>query len=129
MIFKRLSNTKLIRDNPARQVKQLTEPENSFHVLSPDEEKKYLLASPQPLSDVAALMLETGMRCGEVFQFRKQDIYLNQGFVKVVKGKTKSSIRRVPLSDRARLILSNRMKRFDGENLFPQNEEGWTKCN
>jgi len=72
--------------------------------------------------DVAAVMLETGMRCGEVYQLRKQDVNLAQGFVKVVKGKTKSSIRRVHLSDRARMILTYRIKRFDGENLFPQNE-------
>ncbi|MDQ3490447.1 MAG: site-specific integrase, partial [Acidobacteriota bacterium] len=122
MIFKRLSDAKLIRDNPARQVKQLTEAENSFHVLSLDEQKKYLLASPPPLADVAALMLETGLRCGEVYQLRRQDVNLAQGFVKVVKGKTKSSIRRVHLSERARAVLSYRMKRFDGENLFPQNE-------
>ncbi len=122
MIFKRLLDAKIIRDNPARQVKQLTEAENTFHVLSPDEEKKYLLASPQPLSDVAAVMLETGMRCGEVYQLRKRDVNLVQGFLKVTKGKTKSSVRRVHLSERARNILSYRMKRFDADFLFPQNE-------
>jgi integrase len=122
MIFKRLSEAKLIRGNPARQVKQLTEVENAFHVISRDEEKKYLMACPQPLQDVATVMIETGMRCGEVYQLRKQDVNLTQGFVKVAKGKTKSSIRRVHLSDRAQRILSHRMERFDGEYLFPQND-------
>jgi integrase len=121
MIFKRLSDAKVIRDNPARSIKSLSENERIFHVITSDEEKKYLLAAPQPLLDVAILMLETGMRCGEVYQLRQQDVSLEKGFLKVAKGKTRSSVRRVHLSARAQAVLSSRLKRFEGENLFPKN--------
>lgn len=122
MVFKRLLGAKVIQDNPTRNVKSLSEDERNFHVITSDEEKTYLLAAPQPLSDVAILMLETGMRCGEVYQLRRQDVSLEKGFLKVAKGKTRSSVRRVHLSERAHAVLSSRLKRFEGENLFHQND-------
>lgn len=127
MIFNRLIESKILRDNPARTVKRLSENERQFHVLTFDEEKKYLLACPQPLQDVAAVMLETGMRCGEVYRLRRQDVYLEKGFLKVVKGKTKSSVRNVHLSEKAKDILRYRIKKFDGENLFPQGDKDFSK--
>lgn len=127
MIFNRLIEAKILRDNPARTVKKLSENERQFHVLSFDEEKKYLLASPQPLQDVAAVMLETGMRCGEVYRLRRQDVYLEKGYLQIVKGKTKSSVRRVHLSEKAKDILRYRIKKFSGENLFPQGDKDGQK--
>ncbi len=127
MIFNRLIESKILRDNPARTVKRLSENERQFHVLTYDEEKKYLLASPQPLQDVATVMLETGMRCGEVYRLRHQDIYLEKGFLKVVKGKTKTSVRNVHLSEKAKDVLRYRMKKFSGENLFPQGDKDLSK--
>jgi integrase len=121
-VFNRLVDAKILRENPARKVKQLKANDRTFHVISNDEQKLYLLAAPQPLQDVAALMLETGMRCNEVYQLRRQDVSLEKGYLKVVKGKTKSSVRRVHLSDEAQKILSYRLNRFTGENLFPQND-------
>lgn len=122
MIFKRLTESQILRDNPAQEVKQLKANERSFHVISTEEEKLYLLAAPQPLQDVAILMLESGMRCGEVYCVRRQDISLDKGFLQVVKGKTDASIRQVHLSERARKVLQYRMNKFAGENLFPQND-------
>lgn len=122
MIFKRLLDTKVLRDNPTRSVKQLPENERKFHVLTDKEEKRYLLACSQPLRDVAILMIESGMRCAEVYQLKRQDVFLNKGFLKVTKGKTRSSIRNVHLSRRAKEVLAYRMKKFKGENLFPQND-------
>lgn len=127
MIFNRLIESKILRDNPARIVKRLSENDRQFHVLSFDEEKKYLLASPQPLQDVAAVMLETGMRCGEVYRLRRQDIYLEKGYLQVVKGKTKSSVRRVHLSEKAKDVLRYRINKFSGENLFPQGDKDFNK--
>jgi integrase len=127
MIFNRLIESKILRDNPARTVKRLSENERQFHVLTFDEEKKYLLACPQPLQDVAAVMLETGMRCGEVYRLRRQDVYLDKGFLKVVKGKTKTSVRNVHLSEKAKDILRYRTKKFSGENLFPQGDKDFAK--
>jgi integrase/recombinase XerD len=122
MIFKRLAESKILRNNPADGIKQLKANERNFHVITIDEEKLYLLAAPQPLQDVAILMLETGMRCGEVYRIRRSDVSFEKGFLQVVKGKTDSSIRQVHLSDRAKDVLKYRAEKFTGENLFPQND-------
>ena len=122
-IFKRLVNEDILRTNPARNFKLLKENDADFHVLSDDEEKIYLLAAPQPLQDVAIIMLETGMRCGEVYRIRRSEVFLEKGFLKVTKGKTKASLRQVHLSARAKAVLRGRLQKFKGENLFPQNDE------
>jgi integrase len=123
MLFRRLVDNEVIKKNPARKIKQLSENERKFHVLTPEEKKLYLLAAPQPLQDIAGLLLETGMRCGEVYRIKKDEVFLSEGFLKVTKSKTRSSIRRVHLSVKAQKILSARISKFDGEYLFPQNDK------
>jgi integrase len=122
IILKRLVESRILRDSPARAVKQLKANDRNFHVITSDEEKLYLLAAPQPLQDVAIIMLETGMRCGEVYRLRRSDVSFEKGFLQVVKGKTDSSIRQVHLSDRAKAVLQYRADKFTGDNLFPQND-------
>ena len=81
------------------------------------------MACPQPLQDVAILMLETGMRCGEVYGINRNEVFLEKGFLKITKGKTTASIRQVHLTDKAIDVLNFRLNKFKGENLFPQNDE------
>jgi len=81
------------------------------------------MACPQPLQNVATVMLETGMRCGEIYRIRRSEVFLGKGFLKVTKGKTKASVRQVHLSAKASAVLRGRLQRFKGENLFPQNDE------
>jgi integrase len=44
----------------------------------------------------------------------------------VTRSKTKASIRRIHLSDKAKAILKARLERFDGDFLFPQNDKDGT---
>lgn len=120
-LFENLVSDKILLDSPARVVKRLPENERLFHVISMVEEKSYLLTCPQPLKDVAALMLASGMRCNEVYQLRLKDVSFEGCYLRVTKGKTKSSIRKIHLSKQALEILANRCQRF-GDYLFPQNE-------
>jgi integrase len=122
MIFRRLVDANVLRDNPTKHIKQLKVNDRKFHVITKEEQNRYLLAAPQPLEDVAGLMLETGLRCGEVYQLQKTDVSIDKGFLKVGKGKTKSSIRQIHLTDRAKKILSKRIEKFSGECLFPLND-------
>jgi len=46
-------------------------------VLSATDEPKYLEACPQPLRDAALLMLDTGLRLGEVLALTWPDIHPN----------------------------------------------------
>jgi len=91
-------------------------------LISKDEQIIYLFASPQPLKDVASLMLETGLRCGEVYRLKRQNVFIDKGFLKVTKGKTRSSIRQIHLSDIAKRILSSRIEKFTSDCLFPHQD-------
>lgn len=122
-IFKRLVNDEILFKNPSIPVKLLKENDAEFHVITDDEERLYLMACQQPLQDIALLMLETGMRCGEVYRIRRDEVFLNKGFLKITKGKTKASIRQIHLSERAKDVLRYRLNKFKGDYIFPQNDE------
>ena len=126
-VFNRLVDAKFLPSSPASRAKMLKANERTFHVITEAEEKLYLLAAPQPLQDVASVMLGTGMRCGEVYQLRRQDVYLDKGYLKVIKGKTKTSVRNVHLSEKAKEVLDYRIRKFSGENLFPKNDADGNK--
>jgi integrase len=121
-IFRRLVNARILRDNPALSVQGLAANDLSFHVITEKEEKAYLLACPQPMCDVAALMLETGMRPIEVFRLRREEVSIVKNRLQITRSKTRASIRRVPLSEKATELLKSRIDRFDGVFLFPHNE-------
>jgi integrase len=87
------------------------------------EERAYLLACPQPLQNVATLILDTGMRPTEVYTLRRQNVFLEKGLLKVEDGKTESSNRNIYLSDRAAKVIAARLSRFGGDYLFPKGDE------
>lgn len=122
-IFRRLIEEQILTENPTIAVKLLKENDADFYVISDDEERRYLLACSQPLKDVAIIMLESGMRCGEVYRIKRSEVFLDKGYLKVTKGKTKAAIRQVHLTERAMNVLRYRLNKFKGENLFPQNDE------
>ncbi len=68
-------------------------------------------------------MLETGMRPDEVYRIRRDEVFIEKGYLQVTKGKTKVTRRRVYLSDKAKETLTARLKCFDGIFLFPQNDK------
>lgn len=104
--------------NPVSEVKLFAEDNIQTRVVTFEEEDAYLLEASQPLMDVAGLMIDTGMRPGEVALIRRTDVFLNQGYVFVPRGKTKAAKRRIPLTDRAYEILERRMEEVEGEYLF-----------
>ena len=62
------------------------------------------------------------MRPIEIFHLRRQDVSLDKNRLQVTRSKTAASIRRVPLSDKAKAILKARIEKFDGAFLFPQHD-------
>jgi integrase len=90
-----------------------------MRVLSWDEESAYLAAASQPLRDVATLILQTGMRPGEVFHLKKEDVSLQLGFIHIPSGKTDFARRTIPLTARAREVLGCRLLGMKSEWLFP----------
>jgi len=121
-IFRRLVSREVISKSPVADIKQLAANERNYHIITPDEEKIYLLACSQPLQDVASLMLETRMRPVEIYKLKRQAVNLDKGFLQIENGKTKSSNRKVWLSDKASNILRVRIENCKCDYLFPKNE-------
>ncbi len=86
---------------------------NREFVLGYAEEHAYLEFAPQPLSDIARLILDTGLRIGEALALTWPDIHLTTngsewGYLKVHDGKSRNARRAVPLTRRAHGILDKR---------------------
>lgn len=105
--------------NPVAGVKFLKENHLHMRVLTPEEEGQYLQAASPLLRDVAIIMLETGMRPGEVCKLRTVDLDNKLGSVCVHEGKTPSARRHIPLTKRALDVLARRAVEGKSEWLFP----------
>jgi integrase len=71
----------VIARNPVSRVKMLPMNNEQTRVLSFEEERLYLAACPQPLHDIAVLMMETGMRPDEIYRMKRTNIFLAEGYV------------------------------------------------
>lgn len=104
---------------------------NRDFFLSRAREKVYFEACPQPLKDIALLMLETGLRIGEALSLGWSDVRLEPlsgfrfGYIRVREGKSKNARRTIPLTDRAAAMLRDRVKNQSSEVVFA-NEKGKT---
>ena len=104
--------------NPVTSIKFLAENNEQTRVISFDEQKKYLAECSQPLRNVAALMLETGMRPDELYRLRVRNVNLKAGWLFNPHGKTKAAKRRIPLTATARSILHKRVLTANGPYVF-----------
>ena len=102
---------------------------NRDFVLSRAQETVYLEVCPQPLKDIATLMLETGLRIGEALSLEWPDVKLEPlsgsrfGYIRVREGKSKNARRTIPLTDRAAAMLRDRQKKRISQIVFA-NEKG-----
>jgi integrase len=64
-------------------------------------------------------MLETGMRPGEIYRLRREDVDLSLCSVQVRSGKTRNAARHIPLTERANMVLTRRVADAETEWLFP----------
>lgn len=108
-----------LTENPVSQVKFFRERQNHMRVLSPEDEERYLACAGPLLQDIAVLMLDTGMRPGEIYGLRVHDVDLGLRSVHVATGKTANASRYIPLTQRALLVLARRAQSGGTEWLFP----------
>jgi integrase len=91
-------------------VRMLPEGPGNMRVVSREEERAYMDHAGPLLRDVATIILETGMRPGEVFQLRSPHVQLHEPkHVYIPSGKTRFARRTIPLTDRACQVLVGRM--------------------
>jgi integrase len=100
---------------------------NREFVLNHRAEPIYLNAAPQPLKDVAILILETGVRPGEAANLKWADVYLNPavhaelGYIAIRGGKSKNAKRNLSLTARAAEMLKTRKAAVKSDWVFPGN--------
>jgi len=98
---------------------------NREFVLSHRLEPAYLGATPQPLRDVAILILETGVRPGEAANLKWADVYLQPavhaelGYIAIRNGKSKNAKRNLSLTARAAAMLKARKSGTKSDWVFP----------
>ena len=84
---------------------KLMKEEGRSEVIDGEAEGKLLRVAKQPLRDILTLILDTGMRPGEVFRMRWEDIAWDSGMIFIPRGKTQRSRRFIPMSDRVTTAL------------------------
>jgi integrase len=95
----------------APKIKKLPGERHREHVVSFEEEAKYLAAASEPLASVAAVLADTGMRPEECFRLRWEAItWFNgrHGTLLVTHGKTAAARRVLPMTPRVGNILETR---------------------
>ena len=93
---------------------------NREFVLSREDEPTYLAACPEPLQDLALLILDTGLRAGEATRLAWEDLDFEARTISIRKGKTKNAVRVLPLTDRALEMLKRRSEFCVDEFVFEQ---------
>ena len=119
---------KLIREVP--RVKRPKVPGRERMVTDADEEQ-LLAVCPRPLRDVLIIMLDTGLRNGEVVRMRWETIDWEGAFYFNPEGKTPRARRQVPLSERVLDLLrtireeQEQKRQQKGRQKQPQAADGW----
>jgi integrase len=104
------------------KVKLLPGERHRERVVTKEEEAKYLSVAPEPLSSIAAVLCDTGLRPEECFRLRWEAItWANgrYGTLMVTHGKTASARRVLPMTPRVRGIMETQWETA-GEPV-----EGW----
>ena len=81
------------------------------HVVTPEEEARYLAVAPEPLASIATILVDSGLRPEECFQLRWENVRMlsgRNGALLVTHGKTAAARRVVPMTPRVRAILETR---------------------
>jgi integrase len=103
--------------NPVRLVKFLPENNLQFRTMSEGEEQLLLEASPPYLREMILFAIHTGLRCGDIFDLRWEEVDLEQRRISIIMGKTRRRLD-VPLNDTALDILRGKQAVQHGPCVF-----------
>jgi integrase len=106
----------------APKVKMLRGAAHRERVVTREEEALYLAAAGELMTDVAVILIDTGMRPEENFRLRWEYVSWTNGqhgTLQVTHGKTATARRMLPLSPRVRALLDRRWETSERPT------EGW----
>ncbi|MEP7352071.1 MAG: site-specific integrase [Acidobacteriota bacterium] len=103
--------------NPVRLVKFLPENNLKFQTVSEADEKKLLSCSAPYLRDMILFALNTGLRSGEIFNLKWEDVDLEKRRLNLMVRKTRRLLD-VPLNDTAHDLLESRLGMKHGPFVF-----------
>jgi integrase len=110
----------LITISPARKVQPFPEEIPDVHILSFEEELKYLALASEPLKSVAIIMLDQGMRPDEVFRMTYSNLDFVNRTIFVERGKTKNAKRTLRMTQEVCTLLKKRTQGHAGDEwVFP----------
>jgi len=95
----------------APKIKVLSGERRREHVVTPEEEARYIAAAPEPLASIATILIDSGLRPEECFRLRWENLRLlsgRNGALLVTHGKTAAARRVVPMTPRVRAIFESR---------------------
>lgn len=102
---------------------------NRSFVLNFEQERLYLEFAPEPLHDIAVLLLDTGMRVGEALCLRWTDVHLDPapkakyGYIRIWEGKSKYAKRNLSLTGRVAAMFDHRSERGRDGYVFAEGKE------
>lgn len=114
-MFSLAERWKLVNDNPVKEVRLFKEQKIAMKILTEDEAEKLIHNSCEHLKPIIILALHTGMRRGEIFKLKWNDIDFNKHFIYVKE--TKSNVmRKVPMNS----FVADTLKRIkrEGDYVF-----------
>jgi integrase len=103
-------------------IKRLPGERHRERVVTPAEESRYLSSANPLLTDVATVLIDSGMRPEECFRMRWEHVHWGtgrHGSVLVTHGKTAAARRALPMTPRVREMLQTRWE------LTNKPQEGW----
>lgn len=103
--------------NPVRQVRFLAENNLQFRTLSEEEEKALIAECPMYLADIVIFALNTGLRSGEIFNLKWEDVDLEARRLQTITSKTRRRLE-LPLNDSALRVLQSWQAIKRGPNVF-----------
>jgi integrase len=110
--------------NPVSRVKFLAEQNDQNRVVTYIEQDAYLQKATANLRDVATLIAETGMRPEEVFNLKRDDVNICDGFLTIHRGKTPAARRRISLTKAATEMLKARLGASVGSPyVYPHSDD------
>ena len=110
----------LLWQSPARKVQPFPEEIPDVHILSFEEELKYMALASEPLKSVAIIMLGQGMRPDEVFRMTYANLDFFNRTIFIVRGKTKNAKRSLSMSKEVYELLKKRRQKHPNDCwVFP----------